>query len=61
MADDIDKANDYAERMREYLIRQSQGQAIPEGNPGECEWCGYHSERIVRGHCAKCRDELALD
>lgn len=31
------------------------------GHPGECEWCGEHSPRIVRGACAKCRDELNLD
>jgi len=61
MADEIDHANDYVERMREYLVQQAKSKPMPKGEPGECDWCGYHSPRLVRGHCAKCRDELCLD
>jgi hypothetical protein len=61
MADEIDHANEYAERMRDHALRQARGKPMPKGEPGECEWCGYYSKRIVRGHCAKCRDELGID
>jgi hypothetical protein len=61
MADDIDRANEYVERMREQLIKQHQGSVIPKGEPGECKTCGIHSERLVQGNCARCRDEFGLD
>lgn len=59
MADDIDRANDYAEYFRESVIKQTRAQ-IKTGMPGECEECGKHSNRIINGHCAQCRDELGL-
>jgi hypothetical protein len=31
-----------------------------EGTPGQCEYCGYDSKRLVRKVCAPCRDELRL-
>lgn len=34
---------------------------IDAGLPGECEWCGEFSERIVRRACPRCRDEFKLD
>lgn len=34
---------------------------IPEGDPGECCWCGYVKQRIVAGACASCRDKYKLD
>jgi len=61
MADDIDRASEYAERMREYLVRQHRAAAIPEGRPGECDFCGEESPRIVNGYCAKCRDQYGFD
>ena len=34
--------------------------AIPAGEPGECDLCGEHSLRLVRGACARCRDSHKL-
>lgn len=59
MADEIDRANDYAEAFREAALKQARPE-MPKGEPGECEWCGEHSARLVRGHCARCRDNLGL-
>lgn len=41
------------------LIR-SIAKAIPAGKPGECGYCGEFNNRIVRGACSRCRDELRL-
>lgn len=59
MADDVDRANDYVESFRESVIKQTAAQ-IQTGMPGECAECGKHSNRIINGHCAPCRDELGL-
>lgn len=34
--------------------------AIPVGSPGECEYCGFDSKRLVGGACAPCRDKYGL-
>ena len=34
--------------------------AIPAGNPGVCDECEEYRPRLVRGHCARCRDQLKL-
>jgi len=34
--------------------------AIPTGYPGECEYCGHDSKRLVGGACAPCRDKYKL-
>jgi len=59
MADEIDRANDYAEAMREAALKTVNAD-IPEGEPGECDWCGERNLRIVKGYCPPCRDELRL-
>ena len=58
MADEIDIANDYAQKMEERnvaAIRKAAAE-IPEGYPGECESCGLESKRLVNDMCAPCRD-----
>jgi len=57
LADEVDIANDYAERMREAAL-QSIIRDIPKGAPGECDECGNETARIVNGLCARCREEL---
>lgn len=44
----------------ERKVREAAGN-IPVGEAGECEECGYTFERIVRGHCGGCRDDLGLE
>lgn len=39
---------------------QQRAAAIPVGQPGECEYCGLESKRLVGGACAPCRDRYGL-
>ena len=48
----IDKARLQAARNK--------ANAIPPGEPGECELCGEDSLRLVNGACAPCRDKRRL-
>jgi len=59
MADEADIANDYAERWLKDALAANCPE-IPEGSPGECDWCGEDSLRLVNGYCARCRDENKL-
>lgn len=58
MADEIDIANDYAQRMEERNVAAIRKAAadIPLGEPGECIECGLESKRLVNDRCAPCRD-----
>lgn len=60
MSDEIDRANDYADKLNQSHVDRARRAAaeIPIGEHGECEWCGEHSQRIVDNYCARCRDEL---
>lgn len=60
MADSADNADDLIEAEREHCVKQAAGKPIAPGEPGECSWCGYWNERLVRGACARCRDERHL-
>ncbi len=59
MADEADIANDYWEKLQAAALSSVRPE-MPKGEPGECEWCGEHSRRLVRKACAKCRDEFNL-
>lgn len=58
MADEIDVANDYAQKMEERSVAAIRAAAadIPVGNEGECWDCGLESKRLVNDLCAPCRD-----
>jgi len=58
MADEIDIANDYAQKLEERNVAAIRAAAadIPAGVPGECESCGLESKRLVNDMCAPCRD-----
>jgi hypothetical protein len=60
MADAVDRANEYAARQLEKHIRAARGD-IPPGKPGECDFCGEWSSRLIGGACAPCRDKYGLD
>lgn len=58
MTDIIDRANDVAATLladQEQRIRRQAAQ-IPTGEPGDCDFCGEWSGRLVAGVCAPCRD-----
>jgi len=59
MADEIDVANDYAQKMEESNVAaiRNAAAAIPVGNAGYCDECGLESGRLVNGWCAWCRDK----
>lgn len=49
------------EKITEDSINKLRNKKIPKGVAGTCEYCGYHSQRLVGGACAPCRDEFKLD
>ena len=59
MADEIDRANEYVEKLREVAL-QAPRPEMPKGEPGECDWSGERNLRIVKGYCPPCRDELRI-
>ena len=62
MVDDADRASQDTQVLEDaniVLIRE-QAAKIPKGVPGECLNCGGHFERLVGGHCGRCRDLLKL-
>lgn len=63
MADEADCAQAHVEMLDRYVIgaaRAKAAQPMEPGAPGECDYCGEHSPRLVRGACARCRDRLGL-
>lgn len=60
--DEMDYANDLAMKEANDVVKEHRRQAamIPEGNPGECEFCGEWSGRLVNGVCAPCRDRYKM-
>jgi len=61
MSDEVDKANDYVETIKEAEIRRIRKAAqIERGEEGECELCGEWSGRLIHGVCAPCRDRYKL-
>jgi hypothetical protein len=60
--DEIDKANDHAQLLMDSAVENHLRDApeMAKGEPGECEYCGHNSPRLVGGACAPCRDEYGL-
>lgn len=58
--DDVDRAQERELIARAAAIAQA-SKDLPAGEPGECDFCGNHSPRLIRGACARCRDDLGLD
>jgi len=59
MADDVDVSNERIEQETQRRIKQV-GAEIPPGNPGDCEFCGEWSGRLINGVCAPCRDKFKV-
>ena len=59
MADIADKASDYQADFEQRSIEAARAD-IPPGNPGDCEYCGEWSGRLINGACAPCRDKYRL-
>jgi hypothetical protein len=61
--DIIDHANDRAEELMHFAEQTIRAKAaeIPAGEPGDCDFCGEPSGRLVGGACAFCRDKYHLE
>lgn len=59
MADEADRGSDREEEIKGDGIARARREAaaIPEGNPGECDFCGEWFGRLVAGSCGHCRDK----
>jgi len=59
MADEADRGSDREEEIKSDSIAKARraAAAIPEGNPGECDGCGYWFSRLAEGYCGHCRDK----
>ena len=62
MSDEIDQQQERDAVLDSIALRKvrDQAAAIPQGEPGICEWCECDSPRLVRGACAPCRDKHKL-
>lgn len=60
--DDVDEATERNQRrIDEGIARASlAAAAMPAGKPGDCDFCGEPSMRLVLGACAPCRDRRGL-
>jgi len=60
MADEVDRANEYAALQLEQAIAATRSD-LDQGVAGECELCGEWSGRLIKGVCAPCRDRYGLE
>lgn len=60
MADNIDIAQAREEIDRELAIASRPSPKLAPGVPGDCDYCGEWSSRLVGGACAPCRDKYRL-
>jgi hypothetical protein len=59
--DEADRAAPEVERaLSEALRRQAQAAQLAPGVAGECDLCGEHTQRLINGACAPCRDRYKL-
>ena len=56
--DDADRAGDHIQNRLDACISHARREAekIPAGLPGQCDYCGEWSGRLVNSACAPCRD-----
>lgn len=60
-ADPLDQAAEMEAFLEEQTIASIRARAnIAPGVAGECEYCGEHSLRLIKGACAPCRDRKKL-
>lgn len=60
--DVLDVATALAEAERDSGVAaiRAKAAAIPAGEPGDCDFCGEWSGRLVAGACSPCRDKRRL-
>ena len=62
MTDIIDDANDHRDKEEARCIKAVRDEAakMQTGTPGDCDFCGEWTSRLVGGACAPCRDARGL-
>lgn len=61
MPDIADMAQDIIEQEAERTLQKARTPfTLAAGEPGECEYCGNGSLRLIDGICAPCRDSRGL-
>lgn len=62
MADEADLSDAREEAVLSAALakQRAAAEAIPPGEPGDCDLCGEWSGRLVGGACAPCRDRYGL-
>lgn len=61
MPDEIDQAQAHTEaELARNLAAVRAAATLPTGTPGDCDFCGEWSGRLIGGACAPCRDLRGL-
>ena len=62
MADIIDQADELIELNSRNEIEHIRklAELMPQGERGDCDYCGEFSLRLVNNACARCRDKYKL-
>lgn len=58
MADLADKSQDLIDQENAECIARHVAKPLAPGKPGDCDFCGEWSGRLIDGCCAPCRDRL---
>lgn len=60
--DEADRAQAEHESVEEAMAKRRQNGPLQldPGKPGECDFCGEWSGRLISGVCAPCRDKYRL-
>lgn len=63
MPDEADLGSDreLEDTARALAAARATAERIPKGEPGDCDFCGEWSGRLVQGVCAPCRDKRGLE
>jgi hypothetical protein len=60
VSDDADLAQMKIESEEAARMSRLKPYHLAAGHPGECDYCGKPSRRLINGGCAPCRDERRL-
>jgi hypothetical protein len=58
--DEADQAQMAEESYQAVMKKYKKQVKLDPGKPGECEYCGEWSQRLIKSVCAPCRDKYHL-
>ena len=53
----LEQQTELLENIKESNISDIRKKKLVKGYPGECDYCGNYTERLVNDVCAPCRDK----